>query len=228
MSFHVLFDFSTGLAKTLRVPKGTVADLVRHVDAVEKILGIKRTTFGTDKQIGWDEWDPNFRAGFPNVDNKTLCGTAEQHNRWVGWVWERFEDWAKSPVRGGDRLTPYLAKKFWPGLRRLTVEPDRWTSDYYRARMDELYEAMRGRPAATMVFDGKPLEPRQASAVINLFDQYLDVGDLRLEVPKGCDYLLPSSAHEGGYDWCERCGAIDPNDYSCRKRGCPVAKERSQ
>lgn len=228
MSFHVQFDFSTGLSKALKVPKGTTAELVRHVDTVEKSLGIKRTTFGTDKVVGWDHWDPNYRDGFPNVDDKTLCEIAERHNRWVGWVWDKFGEWSKDPVRGGERLTPYLAKKFWPGLRRIVVAPNRWTSDYYRARMEELYEAMRGRRAANMIFDDKPLTPKQAGAVINLFDQYLDVGDLGLAVPKGRDHLLPSGGHEGGYDWCERCGAIDPNDYSCRKRGCPVAKERSQ
>ena len=31
MSYHVFFDFSTGLKKSLRVPKGTLNRILRHV-----------------------------------------------------------------------------------------------------------------------------------------------------------------------------------------------------
>ncbi len=225
MSFNVFFDFSVGLKKSLRVPAGTKASLLAHVVAVETTLGIERTRY-KDNPIHWG--GEAYRRGFPDVDNKILCRTAEDHNRWVRWTFDRFQEWSAKPTERGELLKPADAAEFWHGLERLRVEPARWTPDFYRARMDELYEAMRGRDAAGMIFDAKTLTPKQASAVINLFDPYLDVGDLRLDVPKGYDHLLPSGAHEGGYDWCEKCGAIDPHDDGCRKRGCPVAAERQQ
>lgn len=228
MSFHVFFAFSTGLAATLRVPKGTTSSLIEHVATVERTLGIKRTKHGKGKDaaIAWDHWDEPFKRGFPDIDDKLLCETAEAHNRWVRWQYDRFAEWSEKPVRGGEKMTPKAARQFWPGLEILKVDPDRWTRDYYVARMEELYEAMRGRAhgAAGMTLDAKPLTPRQCSAVINLFDQYLDAHDMRLDVPKGHDYL--ASSYDGGYDWCTKCGAVTPEDGdSCNKRKCPLREE---
>jgi hypothetical protein len=41
-----------------------------------------------------------------------------------------------------------------------------------------------------MTFDVKALTPARASAVIRLFDPYLNNHDLRLEAPLGHDYLV--------------------------------------
>lgn len=227
MSFEVRLSFSMGLTKTLRVPVGTKASLLAHVEHVETTLGLKRVQREGRGESYWDHWDKRFRQGFPDVDAKLLCATVERHNRWVDRLWHDLEEWAKAPPKPSEKLTPGDAERFWHATQKLKVDPDRWTEDYYRARMDEIYEAMRGREAGGAIFDAKVLTPRQAASVINLFEQYLDTHDIRLDVPKGCDYLLPSSAHEGGYDWCEHCGAIDPNDSSCRRRKCPVREERS-
>lgn len=223
MSFHVFFSFSTGLSQTLRVPKGTAASAIAHVEEVERTLGLKRSKY-KDDPVHWDHWDEQWRAGFPKVDDKVLCKTVEEHNQWVQRLYEQFEQWAEKPVEDGEDLTPEIAATFWHGLQQLKVNPDRWTDNYYRARMDELYEVMRGREAAGMTFDAKALTEKQAAAVIRIFDQYLDTNDLRLDVPDGRDYL--ASSYDGGYDWCDKCFKPKaPDDYGCRRKGCPLSEE---
>jgi ribosomal protein L40E len=219
MSFHVFFSFSRGLSGPITAPIGTLARIIQHVEEVERTLRLERTQF-QDNPVHW-EW-----RGWPptDLDDKILCQTVEDHNRWVERLYDRIADWAKKPVEDGEMISPEDAKTFWHGLQRLEVPVIRWTGDYYRARMDTIYEVMRGRSQEGITFGEKALTPKQAGAVIRLFEGYLDPQDLRLEVPKGCDRL--ASSYWGEYDWCERCGAVLP-DYSenCRKRGCPVQSE---
>lgn len=219
MSVHVFFAFSSGLSKPIVVPKGTLASITAHIESVEKTLGLKRTQY-RDNPVHWDTSDPAYRAGFPDVDDETLCETIAEHNSWVRWLYDKFAQWAEDEVEHGEAITPDDARSFWHGLQLLTVRPERWTADYYRNRMEHFYEVMRGRQQEGVTFPGPKLSPRQAAAVVWLFD-FLDPFDLRLDVPKGCDYL--ASSYDGGYDWCSRCGAVEP-DYvnNCRKRGCPV------
>lgn len=226
MSFHVFFSFSTGLAETLTVPKGTKATFLSHVEEVETTLGLKRETFGEGEEarIAWNHWDDNWKRGFPDVDDKALCETVRQHNEWVRWVYGRFAAWSKAPVADGETLTPDDAKTFWHGLSTLSVDPARWTREYYIDRMEHMYEVMRGREHEGVTFDEKALTQKQCSAVIRLFENFLDSNDCRLDVPNGRDYL--ASSYDGGYDWCEKCGPVHPDDIgACRKRKCPLASE---
>ena len=218
MSYHVFFSFSTGIVKPLSVPKGTLASIIEHVAAVEGTLGIKRRRYN-DNPEHWDRYDPAFRAGFPEVDDKLLCETAREHNEWVRRLYERVADWAENPVDDGETITPEDAAGFWPGLQLLEVVPARWTEEYYRNRMEHFYEVMRGRPDEGVTWPaGVELTPEQAGAVVWLFG-FLDPGDARLEVAKGHDHL--SDGDE--YDWCERCGAMPQDETpNCRQRGCPV------
>lgn len=219
MSYHVFFSFSTGLSKPLMVPKGTLGNIMAHVESVEIALGLEREQY-RDNPVHWNT------RGFPSddLDDKLLCETVEEHNRWVRWLYDRFAEWAEKPVENGETITPEDAAKFWHGLKQLTVPARRWTGDYYRARMETFYEVMRGRPTEGITWGTAKLTPKQAGAVIWLFSDLLDPQDLRLEVPKGCDHL--ASSYYGEYDWCERCGAVLP-EYAenCRKRGCPVQAE---
>lgn len=222
MSFKVFFAFSLGLSKPLQVPIGTTALYLRHIEEIEDTLSLQREQY-KDNPVHWS------RNLFDGIDDDVLCETVEKHNRWVRQVYRDFQLWAAEPVEGGDLLSPEQAATFWHGLELLTVPPARWTSDYYRARMETLYEVMRGRPTEGIHFDEKPLRPEQAGAVIGLFEQFLDPGDLRLSVPRGCDYL----ADLDHYRWCEKCGAVDdennPFDVeNCRKRGCPLKKENRE
>lgn len=224
MSFHVFFDFSVGLAHSIKAPKGTLRSIMDHVEHVEGTLGLKRTRY-EDNPVYWDSSDPAYRSGFPDVPDDTLCKTVEEHNDWVRRLYQRLDEWREKPPADAETITPEDAQKFWHGLQRLDVKPARWTMEYFRARMESLYEIMRGRENEGVTFGAKSLTPQQAAAVIRIFDQYLDRHDLRLDVPDGHDYL--ASSYDGGYDWCEQCGkAKHPDDgAACRKRKCPLAAQ---
>ncbi len=242
MSYHVFFAFSAGLAKTLSVPAGTKASLLAHVEEVEQTLGLKRSKY-KDSPVHWDYWDKNYRAGFPKVPDDVLCETVQQHNAWVREWYGNFAHWSEHPFRKGrghqathfidrgwpvghpsEKITPEEAQKFWHGFEMLKVSPDRWTCEYYRDRMDHLYKVMRGCDDEGVSFDQKALTAKQAGAVIRLFETYLPSHDLHLEVPNGRDFL--ASSYDGGYSWCEKCGAVAEGDESqCRKRKCPLREE---
>ena len=228
MSYHVFFGFSSGLAKPIRVPAGTKKEIIEHVEEVESVLGLKRTQY-EDNPIHWDHWDPEYRNGFPSVDNKTLCKTVQHHNSWVRSLYRDFAEYSEKPFKSskgkrGEWITPKDAQKFWHGLVELHVEVSRWTPDYYIDRMEHLYEVMRGRESEGVTFGAKTLTEKQAAAVINIFSPFLDHDDRRLDVPNGYDYL--ASSYDGGYTWCEKCGAVaEGNEGRCRKRKCPLREE---
>lgn len=217
MSVKVFFTFSAGLSRPLHCPTGTLASILKHVAEIERRLGIEP---GKD---GW-HWSPRDKALAAVEDDKYFCETVEQHNAWVRRLYEQFGEWGRKPVKGGDRITPKEAQTFWHALTELYVDPHRWTGDYYRARMESLYEVMRGRPSEGISFDATALTPEQASNVIRLFERYLDTEDLRLECPVGHDYLASSS--DGGYSWCSKHGAIAEDDLGehSRKR-CDLGRE---
>lgn len=224
MSFQTFFSMTKGLTKPLMVPKGTLASILAHVDKVEDTLGLKRTPYGGNP-VHWDHFDPAWRDGFPDVPDELLCKTVEHHNDWVRRLYVRTAAWSHSPVEDGEALTPEAASRFWHALVELEVRPERWTCGYYRARMNHLYEVMRGRDDEGVSFDTKALTPKQAAAVIRIFDRYLERGsDLRLDVPHGHDHL--ASSYDGGYDWCGTCfRPMAPDDVPCRRRKCPFREE---
>lgn len=221
MSYCVFFSMSVGLAKPHTVPKGTLLACQRHVAKVEAVLGLKAEKY-LDNPAHW----PSFRPS-KEIKDEVLCETVRTHNRWVRWLYDRLAEWAHKPPTGEtEELTPADAQTFWHGLEELEVPFDRWTSDYYRDRMEHAYEVLRGRESEGATFDEKALTPRQAAAVIRVFSEWMDKGDVRLDVPKGCDYLASSA--DGGYDWCERrgCGPMHPDDAArCRKRKCPLRED---
>ena len=226
MSYHVFFGFSTGLAKPIRVPKGTLDRCLAHVAEVEKALGFETTQY-MNNPPHWKSTTP--KAG---VGDALLCKTASKHNRWVRYLYADMEKWSKTILRGKDseRLTPKDAARFWHGLQTIDVPSSRWTSDYYRERMEHLYEVMRGRVSEGVTLNTKkPLTEKQAAAVVVLFSEFFTHGNqLRLDVPNGHDSL--ASSYDGGYDWCSSCGPISCDDVgervaNCRRRGCPIKKE---
>ena len=226
MSYHVFFGFSTGLAKPIRVPIGTLKGCLAHVAEVERILGYEANQY-RDNPRHWRTTKPK-----DGVSDELFCATASRHNRWVRSFYYDLEEWSKTILRGKDseRLTPKDAARFWHGLQTIEVPPSRWTSDYYRERMEHLYEVMRGRESEGVTLNAKkPLSERQAAAVVTLFSEFFTHGDqLRLDVPNGHDHL--ASSYDGGYDWCEKCGPISCDDVgervaNCRRRGCPIKKE---
>ena len=243
MSYRTFFLFAAGLAKPIHVPKDTKAGLLEHVEEVEKALGLKRVTFN-DNPVHWDHWHGEIGR---EATDEVLCETVDKHNAWVRETHGNFAHWSEHPFTLGkghqaehlidraypigwpaETLAPDDAKAFWHGFEMLSVSPERWTEDYYRTRMETLYEVMRGRETEGISFDDvKPLTPKQAAAVINLFSEFLDSGDLRLDVPNRYDHLASSS--DGGYEWCEECGPVHPDDVNlCRKRKCPLRAARKE
>jgi len=218
MSYRVFFSFSTGLSGPITAPKGTIERIMDHVASVESTLGIEKTQYKDNP--------PRWKSTLPKdgVDNKTFCVVAEDHNDFVRELYDSFASWYEKPSTDGEVITPEDAKKFWHGLQLITVPPELWTREYYVARMESLYEVMRGRESEGVSFNEKPLSQRQAAQVINLFSFYLDVHDCRLDVPKGTDYL--ASSYDGGYVWCDKCGAVTAEHAdACKKRGCPARED---
>jgi hypothetical protein len=255
MSYAVHFSFSLGLSVPLTVPKGTKQSLIDHVAEVERVLELKRIKPYSqhDRDAGHaDHWDSFGREkAWADIDDELLCKTVQHHNAWVVETYKWFGIWAKEPfsvpvkrtnenclywyVTEVETITPEDAREFWPGFTTLDVPVERWSRDYYQNRMEHLYEVMRGRPQEGVTFDAKALTEQQAGAVINLFSEYIDLHDIRLEVVQspgrgfnGQDRI--ASSHDGGYTWCDGC--FKPIDYDCigecKKRGCPLLKEASE
>lgn len=250
MSFAVHFSFSWSLSKTLTVPAGTKANALKHVNEVERILGLKQVppgdgnveAYGSKYPAHWDY----FGRDFSKISEDLLCKTVEDHNSWVRLMYRRFDEWAKKPFaprKESEKLRPEDAREFWHGLTIIDLDPKFWNVEYYRARMESLYEVMRGRDSEGISWDGlKPLTQQQAGNVIRLFEQFLDPGDMRLEVVQypgrgfnGQDRL--ASSYDGGYTWCsgddpKKQGCYKPIDYDCigdcRRRNCPLKEEDSE
>lgn len=261
MSFFAYFSFSSGLRRSLWVPKGTLASIMEHVSRIEEILQLEREEYcwtDTDgkehknpprwKSADLSEVEPeanrrlfyginledhgswawNHPSG-PLFDD-LVCATVDWHNDWVRGLYADFTSWSKVPVKDGEKITPKQGRTFWHALRLLEVPVTRWSRSYFLRRMESLYQVMRGRDDEGVSFDEEPLTQQQAAAVIKLFGQYLDVHDLRLDVPRGLDgegYDYLASSYDGGYVWCENCGPMHPDVWEgCSKgRDCPLIGE---
>jgi len=208
MSYHVFFSFSVGFKTSLFAPVGTLAGIRAHIAQVEEALGLTAP---------WDWHHPAMKSGFPDVDDELLCETVTDHNEWVRRLYRNTTKWFAEPVDGGEEITPEDAETIWYALKMLRVEPARWTADYYRNRMEHYYEVMRGRESEGVTWEAKPLDPKQAAAVVWLFADLLDTHDTRLNVARGNDHL----GGEDEYTWCSSCGAVTDSDANaCRRRPC--------
>jgi hypothetical protein len=163
MSYQTFFSFASGLAKPLYCPPGTLAGIMAHVDQVQETLHLKTEQF-LNNPPHWMN-----RRLYDGIDDAIVCETIRRHNEWVRDLHTRFAKWAQAPAEGAEVITPDDAKTFWHALACLEVDPDRWTRDYYRNRMEHLYEVMRGRDNEGVSLDEvKPLTQAQAAAVIGL------------------------------------------------------------
>lgn len=211
MSYNVFFDFSISFSKPMKVPKNTL-DLVNdHIKRVEEKLKLTRVKYENNP---W-HWEKN---NYDGVDDEVLCETVMEHNDFVRVFFKDVKNWHNTPPSDFEIITPEQSREFFPGLQILDVEPERWTNEYYRNKMDVLYEVMRGRETDGISFDTKKLTEKQAANVIILFSEFLDGGDIRLDVPKGCDHL--EASYDGGYEWCIKHGAVlyeDINELECSK-----------
>lgn len=213
MSYRTYFMFSSGLNAPLHAPGGELERIKAHVEAVERTLGLQLV----EREGHVTYWDPKINA---ELDNETYCRTIREHNDWVQDLYERFAEWSKNPVEGGDTITPEEAKKFWRGLQEIDIPVDRWSEEQYREEMETMYEVLRGRPTRGISFDAKALTVEQAAEVIRLLS-FLDPGDQRLDVCLGDDHLTSGD----DYTWCERCGAVSWDDLDHRMLTCPSGSD---
>lgn len=189
----MFFEFSIGISKAMRLPKGTIATVEQRIAETETALGITRETY--NGELRWNHC-PLVKA---TVTDGVYCSTVENHNRTVRWFHSILEDAHKKWItKDFDKLTPSKAKTFWFALSQLNVPVERWNDDYYQARMDALYSAFRGEETEGMSFDAKPLDTKQADAVIGMLSGWLDHADIRLSVVRGDDHLSRSD----DYMWC--------------------------
>jgi hypothetical protein len=218
MAYRTFFNLSAGLSRPIQAPIGTRREIIAHVNFVERTLGFKRRKY-KDNPWHWQSTLP-----VEDVSDKIFCELAEEHNRFVRKLYEQLMEWSECPPEDGETITPKDAEEFWHGLVTIPVPTSRWTPEYYIARMEAVYEVLRGRECEGMTPEGKALNPRQAAFVIRLFSEFLDVWDRRLDVPLDCDHL--ASSYDGGYEWCEKCGPVTEDHlYRCRKKKCPMREE---
>lgn len=226
MSYDVFFEFSIGLRKTLQAPAGSLAEIKAHVAEVERTLGLKQTSNGPGHATYWDYATRPDGKSAADMNHDLLCRTVSDHNAWVREIYQIFGEWSKGAPEPSETISPEDAAAFWHGLTELVAPPSRWSSDYYRERMEHVYEVMRGRKDAGVVLGAPSLSPKQAAAVIRIFSEYLPDHDLRLDAPHGKDFLASSS--DGGYDWCETCCRpmiFDEAVLSCKRRKCALKDE---
>lgn len=223
MSYHVFFSMSVGLKGPMLCPKGTLKRILDEVKATEEALGLGTTQYENNPP-SWDRYKN--RESIAKVTDKVLCKTAMDHNAFVIYLYQQFGEWSKTPPVDGETITPEQAATFWHGLEMITVPPERWTREFYVSKMEHLYEVMRGQESQGVSFGERPLTSKQAAQVVNIFSEYLDKNDCRLDVPKGHDYL--ASSYDGGYNWCEKCGAVTSDTFSgCTRssKSCPLKAE---
>lgn len=216
MPFHVFFDFSTGLSGDVTVREGTFETMCKQVDETEKILGIE-----------CEEYNGVLRWKHPLVRNEELtdeeyCSIVDDHNWRVRWFYNHLVECQENAPKNREIITPEMAETFWFGLTILSVPLNRWTDEYYQARMDAMYDCLRGRESEGMSYGSDALSVSQAKDVIVMFSQWLDKGDIRLDVIKGEDRLCRSD----DYQWCCSCGAVDFDDIDIDEEYCFECQEK--
>lgn len=219
MSYQIYFGFAQGLKKIIIIPLGKIDFMRNLIETTENTLELKREKY-LDNPERWAF------SKYEGIKDSLLCSTASHHNEEVRRFYNLLAACSEKPITSGDALTPDIFSELLPGLEFITVPPERWNGEYYKEKMQTLYEVMRGRESEGISFDTKKLTEKQAANVVRLFSEFLDHDDRRLDVPKGHDYL--ASSDDGGYDWCEKCGAITWDDAQrCGRKKCPLIEEEN-
>lgn len=254
MSYHVFFSFSTSLARTMKVPAGTHARILQHIQDTEEVLGLKRkltyTPEGEAQRPGWHWRSPaeDMLAMLgPEVDRNApqwwladrardqhqeqMASAVREHNAFVRGLYKDLGEWSKKKPKGEtEEITVAQSEEFWGGLATLELPRELWTEDHFTAHMEHLFELLTKGESEGVNLDCKPFSIKQADALIRLFEDELDQWgfDLRFSVPLD-EHLKPydriAKSSDGGYDWCSRCGPINSDDFHARCAICPHAKK---
>ena len=211
--YRTYFNFSSGLNQALTVRAGYYAELLEHVEKVETALHIEREQY-LDNPAHWK------RTEYENVSDDVLCDWEVWHNFWVRGVYEYFGEVSQNePAGDTEIITPEMAQEFWPALRMIYVPLGRWTAGHYVRKIDELFAVMTTGEHRGVSFDAPVLTPKQTHRVVRLFSNWMDKHGVRMELPRGRDYLVPSDEcqwcvvhgdavlYEDGCEFCDGCEA---------------------
>ncbi len=254
MSYSTFFSFSTSFSRTQRVAKGTLERILGRIEYTERTLGLKRTPTYTPEEEpqrpGWNWLQTGthmLATAGPEIDknlpewwladrerDKRIAGMAlavRLHNQDVMWIYQDLVKWQKHTWKRGEseRITVAQSQEFWGGLAILDLPRELWDREHYTDHMEHLHELLTTGQSRGTHLDCKPFNPKQASALINLFEDQIDQWgfDARFDIPLD-ENLKPydtiASSHDGGYDWCSKCGPIHTDDFHARCRICPHAK----
>ena len=217
-AFKTFFMFASGLDRTVRVPRGTVDNIRNHIDDTTRQCKLKIVKFG-DNPPHWNQYEPA-----ADIDNDTASHLVRGHNRWVELLYEKLGRWTQSPPEEYEELTPEIANELWYGFSMLHLPVHRWSQEYFQEEMQELFDVMRGHDVGGIIWDEEPLAPKQAAAVIQLFESYLDNHDSRLELSHGHG-MDGQLLNKDQYLWCPEDGAIPCHLADEDDEGCAICPE---
>lgn len=221
------------------VPKGTLAEARRVVGRTLTALGLETEVYlGARRLCRRAKGDGTFYHSDepgPSVTDEVFCDTVAEHMRWYHSFYQLMAKLHKEPLTEGEVMTEADASDFWHGLHAIRVPVERWTTEYFKNRMTEMYEIMRGR--STEGYHVKAFTPQQASTVIWLVTEFLGIhkDDVDPEVPfeigqRGRLTQLDELVFRDDYEYCDSgngfkgCGPIT-NPRACRKKKCPLRHE---
>lgn len=254
MSYHVFFSFSSSFSKPQNVPKGTLKRIWGRINHTQEVLGLTRTPTYTPEgeapRPGWTWSNPGAEmlahAG-PRTDTTlpqwwlaerereariaAMALAVRLHNDEVRSLYEDLCKWHKKEWKDDEAevITVEESVEFWGGLQILELPRDLWDREHFTDHMEHLHELLTKGESRGVSLDCKPFKPKQAAALLILFEEEIDQWgfDARFAIPLD-ERLQPydciASSYDGGYDWCSKCGPIHTEDFHARCRICPHAK----
>lgn len=255
MSYRVFFSFSTSLSQNLRVPKGTLAKITEQIRATEEMLGLTRTPTYTPKgekqKPGW-QWLDTEREMRKKLGprpaseghqwwlaqrdwdktKEAMGWRVRGHNEFVRGLYDDIVRWSKDRLkgRGTETITVGQSAEFWGGLAIIEWPRELWSKEFFTDHMEHLFDLLTRGESRGRSLGCAPYNLRQADCLIRMLEDELDQWgyDLRFAVPLTArlqPYDFIRCSHDGGYDWCSRCGPIHEHDFHERCLVCPRAKE---
>lgn len=206
---HIFFAFSEGLKQDIYVSKKTIEYVMHKVGLQMDTLDISDIAEIPDMSSLERFAEKHFEQG--HRGDEAICEFASEQCKLVEMAYDMVQKATPEPTTENTALlTQGDFKAILPMLKQVDVPIERWSKDYHRERMDEVYEILRGRPTDKVSWEIPPLTEEQAAGVVWLIDVVLGVDRHQndLAVCKGQDHI--SDTNE--YHWCEKCGAVDYDD----------------
>lgn len=167
MSFCVFFEFSTGLARPVHAPPGTLEAIFDHIGEVERVFGFEAIRYRDNTPMWRNTAIP------ADIPNEVACRVVSEHNAWVRQLWHDLSKWFHQPPDPFEVITPEDAQRFWHCLSMLEVPPERWTMEHRAEELGRLVEAMATGERDGVFYDAEPITRPQAEAVAMLLGGHM-------------------------------------------------------